>query len=118
MTRYLANAFSLSMIKVPSRVTLDIKELSAREFCIELYREEIVSAVGHQSTVDLVNKLCNTNFTTSRIMIRLEDWDELILVQLLTRLEEGKILSNKELEEMLSKGLIKFLKVTVISLVG
>jgi len=117
MTRYLANAFSLSMLKIPARITLDIKELTPHEFCVEVTNpfENIVNAIGHESTVKLINTMCETDLKANRIMIQLEDWDELLLIQLMTRLEEGKILSKEELEELLNKGLIKFLKVTVIS---
>ncbi|MEM4533020.1 MAG: DUF1874 domain-containing protein [Desulfurococcaceae archaeon] len=117
MTRYLANAFSLSMLKIPGRFTIDIKELSSHEFCVEVTNpfENIVNAIGHESTVSLVNSMCKTDLKSNRIMIQLTDWDELLLIQVMTRLPEGKTLSEEELKELLNKGLVKFLKITVIS---
>ncbi|MEM4483419.1 MAG: DUF1874 domain-containing protein [Candidatus Methanomethylicia archaeon] len=113
MVKYLTNAFSLNMLSFPATVVLDIDEISSKEFCDELASNTIVNAIGHKGTVDIINNLCRTNYNTNRIQIQLINNDVLLIPQVTFRIDEGKVLSREELEDMLRKGLIKFLKVRV-----
>ncbi|MEM1724528.1 MAG: DUF1874 domain-containing protein [Desulfurococcaceae archaeon] len=113
MVKYLANAFSLSMLSFPATVVLDIDEISSKEFCNELKYDEVKSAIGHKGTVDLINYLCKTNYDINRTQIKLINGDVLLIPQIMKRLEEGRILTSEEIEDMLKQGLIKFLKVRV-----
>mgnify|MGYP001770784863 CR=1 FL=1 len=107
--RYIGNAFSLSMIKPP--VTVRIEEITAKEFCQEAANS--VSAIGHIATAELVSRLCGINIPANRINITLNKGDILFIVQLMIRLEEGRILNTEELETLLNEGKIKFMKVIV-----
>jgi len=113
MVKYLTNAFSLNMVSPPSTIVLDIDELNQTEFCNELKYDEVKNAIGHKSTVELINSLCNTNFDANRIQIQLINGDILLIPQISIRLEEGKTLNINEIKDLLNKGLIKFLKVKV-----
>lgn len=109
--RYLANAFSLSM--VPGESMLVVKPIDKEEFCAAISEPSTINAIGHQGTADLINMLCNAKITVNRIMVKANYGDEIYVIQVMTRLEEGKVLSLNELMELLNKGLIKFYKVTV-----
>ncbi|MEM4847421.1 MAG: DUF1874 domain-containing protein [Thermosphaera sp.] len=112
--RYLVNAFSLNML--PSlentTVTLHIKRTSVEEFCREV-KGEIVNAIGHASTVSVINTMCSTDLLPSRIEVKLEDGDELLIFQLRTRLPEGKVLSVDEVKQLVDQKQVEFLKVKV-----
>ena len=107
--RYLANAFSLNM--TPETAILMKMPITQAEFCAAV--NDAINAIGHQGTADLINTLCNTKITANRVMVKANYGDEIYVIQLLIRLEEGKVLSLNELMELLSKGLIKFYRVTV-----
>jgi len=108
MGKYLANGFSPAMLeKLPSSVVID--RLDLLEFCTSIYHnDEIVNAIGHDSTVMLVNVLCKTNFSKNRIEIKLNRGDMLYVVTLKERLPEGKILSDEELRQMYRDGKVEF----------
>ncbi|MEM4532091.1 MAG: DUF1874 domain-containing protein [Desulfurococcaceae archaeon] len=113
--KYIVNALSLNMVKLPpigvrKFYHFEIKQITVEEFCNEA--REAVNALGHVSTVELINKLCNTSFQINRIEIKLEHEDELLLIQVATRLPEGKVLDIGELEQLLRDGKIKFYRVT------
>lgn len=100
------------MLSYPSTIVLNIDELSPREFCDELHND-LRNGIGHKSTIELINKLCNTNFDVNRIQIQLINNDVLLIPQIMKRLEEGRILTSEEIEDMLKQGLIKFLRIKV-----
>ena len=107
--RYLVNAFSLNM--VPETAILVKMPITQAEFCAAV--NEAINAIGHETTANLINTLCNARLTANRIAIKAGYGEEIYVIQVMTRLEEGKVLSLSELMELLSKGLIKFYKVTV-----
>lgn len=111
---YLVNSFSPSMIPIPSRV--EFFELSAEEFCKKVSNPNIVNAIGHQGTVDLVNSLCSANLTMNRAQIKAEVGDELLITSLMVRLPEGKVLNSEEMKQLLSEGKIKFVEARVLPL--
>ncbi|MEM3974901.1 MAG: DUF1874 domain-containing protein [Desulfurococcaceae archaeon] len=113
--KYLVNAFSLNMMKELSdvTVTLHIKKLSAEEFCREISTNAITNAIGHASTVNVINTLCGASLSTNRIEVKLQDGDELILFQVRKRLEEGKVLSADEVRQLILSNLVEFLEVKV-----
>ena len=115
MTKYVVNAVSLNMFRLPEKgetqISLLVKPLTTSEFCSEL--GDAVSAVGHASTVELINRVCGSNISVSRVSVSLSSSDELVVVQVLKRLPEGKVLDYSEVKEMLEQGMIKFYKVVV-----
>ena len=112
MTTYLANAFSPSMLTL---LPLDVEfsPVNEQEFCEEVVNRNPVNAVGHQGTVDLINSLCGSNLKVNRISILADVGDEIYIVMLTVRLEEGKILSKEEIQRMYQEGKVKFMKAKV-----
>ena len=101
---YISNAFSLSMLS-NFPVTLRVREVGLEEVK-ELLSGSFTSAVGHQATADLLTKLLQIQIPFNRVPISLNPSDILIVFQLLTRLEEGKILTKEELAKLQFKFLI------------
>jgi hypothetical protein len=111
MTTYLANAFSPSML---SKLPLDVEfsPIDVKEFC-EVVKGNHVNAIGHQGTIDLINSLCGSDLKVNRISIQADVGDEIYIIMLTTRLEEGKILKADEIQRMYEEGKVKFVKATV-----
>ena len=112
MTTYLANAFSPSMLAL---LPLDVEfsPVNEQEFCEEVARGNLVNAIGHQSTVDLINQLCGSSLKVNRVNIIVDIGDEIYIVMLTTRLEEGKVLNKEEIKKAYSEGKILLLKATI-----
>jgi len=111
MPTYLANAFSPSMLAL---LPLDVEfsPVNEQEFC-EAVNGNPVNAVGHQSTVDLINQLCGSSLKANRINITVDIGDEIYIIMLATRLEEGKVLSKEEIMKMYQEGKVKFIKAKI-----
>jgi hypothetical protein len=102
---YLSNAFSLSMLtNFPT--CLRVREVTLEDVKKLLSQSSFVSAVGHQATADLLSKLLQIPVPFNRVSITLNSNDVLVVFQLQTRLEEGKILSEEELAKLQFKFLI------------
>jgi len=97
---YISNAFSLSMLA--SRKTIVIVE----EINVDRAKEiigstnSLVSAVGHEATAKFLSYLLGVEVPYSRVAITLQPGDYLIVLQLLQRLPEGKILGEDELKNI------------------
>lgn len=117
--KYLVNAFSISMLPTtePKWHHIKVEQMKLDDFARELreHEEEITSAIGHESTVNLINTLCGTSFKANRVNVKLEDGDELYVVQVLERLPEGKVLTKEELDSLLKQNKVAFIKVTYAS---
>lgn len=113
--KYLVNAFSLNMIRIERDIELkmNIRRIDIREFGELLRTGGVVNAIGHQGMIDLINTLFNTDFKMNRIEVRLQDGDELLLIQVRMRLPEGRVLNKEELNELLGKGLIEFYHIRI-----
>ena len=99
MTVYLANAFSLNML-AQSEAVIEVREVSEEEVRELLANTEFISAVGHQSTAELLSRRLGINVEFNRIEIKLEPGDTLIVAQLTQRLPEGAVLSEEELRQI------------------
>jgi hypothetical protein len=111
---YLVNSFSINMLKdFPISVVFD--KLDEQEFCvrldIRLDEGELINAVGHDSTINLINKLCGVELTKNRVEVKLERGDVALVVMINDRLPEGRVLGDEELMDMLSQGKIAFYEV-------
>jgi len=109
---YILSAFSLSMIPYQGWVHLYLKEVSPEEAKkviaeAESKGKEVISAVGHASTAQVLSQLLGREVPVNRAMVSLEDGDEAIVFQLMTRLPEGKVLDQQELQQLLNEGKIK-----------
>lgn len=97
--KYIGNAFSLAMIKnVPAVIKID--EISIEDAKRLLAPGDFVSAVGHESTADILTRLLGLDIKFNRINISLDKGDMLIVFQLLGRLPEGKILTEEEIKAL------------------
>ena len=119
---YLTNSFTPAMLmSIGSTVRFD--EISKEEFCNAVsntivsntINANVINAIGHESTVSLVNSLCNTNLKVNRIAIKAKPGDQIYVFTVMVRLEEGKILSTQEIQQMYEQGKIKFVRARVYS---
>lgn len=65
-----------------------------------LTEENIMSAIGHNATADIMSELIGVNIPANRIQARQESGQKAIIFKLLKRPEEGKILNKEEIEEI------------------
>jgi hypothetical protein len=93
--------------------TVQFDEISKEEFCNAV--SNAINAIGHESTVSLINTLCNTSIKLNRIAIKAKPGDQLFIVTIMVRLEEGKILTLPEITQMYNEGKIKFVRARVYS---
>jgi len=97
--QYISNAFSLSMLeRTPARLYVaEIDVEKARDF-VETYTVE--SAIGHESTAQIVSEILGIPIPAIRRMITLKQGDSLLVFQLLKRLPEGVVLSKEEIQQL------------------
>ena len=120
---YLANAFSLGMLRLPRGVGVNIcvaemdMERWVEAVSFHLSRGELDCAIGHQSTVKLARQLLamapwrwdgEPELQCERRMITLQPGDTLYVLQLKFRLQEGQVLGYGELVQLLRQGRIGF----------
>ena len=80
-------------------------DYSIKTISLEKARElikgiEVLSAIGHQSTADILSELLEIPISINRIMYTQEVGDIALCFKLNGRPEEGKILTAEEIEEM------------------
>jgi len=100
MTVYLANAFSLSMVTPPT--TLSVAEASAEDVK-RLLINGFTSAIGHEATAKIISVQLGVQVPVNRVAIKLTSSDILAVYQLLTRLPEGKVLTDEEMKQVVAK---------------
>jgi len=97
----------------PTTITVD--KIDRDEFCLDLEmrleENELVNAIGHDSTVNLINKLCKVQPQKNRIEVKMNEGDRALVIMIAERLPEGKILSDEEIEDMYKQGKISFYEV-------
>jgi hypothetical protein len=80
--------------------TFEYSAISLPEAQKLVQNNEILSAIGHQSTAEILSGLLEIEVKPNRIEY-LQNVDEIALIfKLKLRPPEGKILTNKEIEEM------------------
>lgn len=109
---YLVNSFSLGMLK-NKEGKFSYKQISLQE-AQNLVRQEFISAVGHQATAELMSTLLGIPVSYNRVEISLSPGDILLVLQLLVRIEEGKVLSIEDMKELLKEEKIVFYKVEIL----
>jgi hypothetical protein len=93
----LANAFSLSMLPMSSAETiLRVKEVGIEEVK-ELLAGGFESAIGHESAAAFLTKLLGIEVKAERKQITIDTNTVLVVFQLLSRLPEGRVLTEEEL---------------------
>jgi len=74
---------------------------SSLEEVKELLKEnDFVSAIGHQSTAEVLSELTGIDIPMNRIQFTQEPGQIAIVFRLLGRIPEGKILSKEEIEKI------------------
>ena len=76
----------------------ELKDVSLQEAQRLVKENEILSAVGHQSTAEILTTLLGTEVPMNRIMFEQEQGQMALVFKLLGRPEEGKILTQEEIE--------------------
>ena len=99
---YLVSAFSINMLDFNNKNELIIKIQKISEEMVKeiLRKQEFVSAIGHESTARLISKKLGIQVSANRIQIKAKKGDKIIVLQLLQRLPEGKILTEEELQQI------------------
>ena len=116
MVVFLTNGFSPSMLKLEKGVQINVifNEIGHDKFCEEIRSvKDILNAIGHKSTVELVNSMCGVKLEVNRISITADKGDTILMIILTVRLEEGRILKDDEIKEFLEQGKIKFVKAKI-----
>jgi hypothetical protein len=80
-----------------SETELKVKEITVEQARSFLKNQEFVSAVGHSSTAEVLSRLLDIEIVPNRVSIKISKNDQLLVFQLLVRLEEGRVLSREEL---------------------
>ena len=80
--------------------TFTLKDITLEEARNLVTENEILSAVGHQSTADILTTLLETEVPMNRIMFEQETGQKALVFKLNGRPEEGKILTIKEISEI------------------
>lgn len=61
---------------------------------------EFVSAIGHQSTADVLSVLLEVDVPVNRVRIEMQAGDKALVFRLLARMEEGRVFSRAEIETL------------------
>ncbi|MGH9890495.1 MAG: YddF family protein [bacterium] len=65
-----------------------------------LLRGGFTSAIGHQGAADFLSALLGVTIPVNRIRIEMQPDDSALVVRILARMPEGKVLSNEEMKEI------------------
>ena len=78
----------------------ELKDITLEEARNLVTENEILSAVGHQSTADILTTLLKTEVPMNRIMFEQETGQKALVFKLNGRPEEGKILTAEEIHQI------------------
>lgn len=106
MGSYLLNGFSPAMLDSGLSVVY-FNQIPEVVLCDVLNSDNLVNAIGHKSTVNLINQMCKSDLKENRIQVKLKDRDEAFIIVVTERLDEGKVLSDEEIKQFLDQGKIK-----------
>ena len=65
-----------------------------------LYSRDFISAIGHDSTAQVLTELLGMKIEKNRIQVHMEEGDQAIIFKLKQRPPEGKILTKEEIEQI------------------
>ena len=80
--------------------TYELKDITLEQAQDLVHNNDILSAVGHQSTADILTTLLGTTVPMNRIQFAQEVGQKALVFKLNGRPEEGKILTQQEIEEI------------------
>lgn len=61
---------------------------------------EFTSAIGHAGTAELLAVLLERKIAVNRVRIEMQPEDKALIFRLLTRVEEGRVFSREEVEQL------------------
>jgi len=96
MKKYLANAFSLNMLS--GDATIVVKEVTLDD--AKVFIQSAESSIGHQGTSEYISLLTGITVSTNRVALKLQQGDQVLVLQLLGRLPEGVTLSKDEVAQI------------------
>ena len=79
--------------------TYELQDITLQEAQQLVQNNEILSAVGHQSTADILTTLLGVQIPMNRILFEQETGQKALVFKLNGRPEEGKILTTEEIEQ-------------------
>ena len=98
----MASNFSLYILNTP--ILTEYGNYSFRKSSLsevkELLSQGFVSAIGHEGTAALMAHLTGMQIPVNRVAIKMQPGDIAIVFRMLTRLPEGKIVTQEELEKV------------------
>ena len=77
-----------------------LKKISVNEARKLLNKYDFISAIGHQSTAEIISEILGIEIPFNRISIQMNRGDIAIVFKLKARPPEGKILTKEEIEEI------------------
>lgn len=80
--------------------TFTLKDITLEQAKELVTQNEILSAVGHQATADILTTLLETEVPMNRIQFAQELNQQALVFKLLGRPEEGKILTEQEINQI------------------
>jgi hypothetical protein len=86
------------MIEAPC--VLEVYEINENTVRMILQSEEVKSIIGHKATAEFLTKKIGREINYNRESVKIKTNDTIIVFQILTRLEEGKVLSEIELKSI------------------
>jgi hypothetical protein len=89
---YLLNAFALNMIQPPA--IIKVTSISAEEAKELVRNRELVNAIGHEATAQIMGLLLGMELKANRIQVKMNAGDEAIILTLNKRLEEGQVIKD------------------------
>jgi hypothetical protein len=81
-------------------VTKKITEEQAKTLFIKTPRNQVISAIGHQSTADAFSLILSDVVEVNRIPAKMQEGDSAIALKVLGRVPEGVILTFDELNSI------------------
>lgn len=76
-----------------------------------MLKSGFVSAIGHEASANVLSQILNIAIPVNRIHIKMQPGDEALILRLLQRLPEGKVLDENELNALdFELGLLKRFK--------
>jgi len=94
-----------------------IKDVDYVKRFIEFIRNlgyEVVSAIGHESTAKVLSMLLGFEVPAQRLTITLTESDIAIAFALDYRLQEGKVLTKEELDQLVKENKVSFYIIDVV----
>lgn len=107
---YISNSFSLSMLQGIVPCSISVREINVGE----VKNKNLTSCVGHESTGKVLSQIFKREIPVNRVSLSLKKGDILVVAQVLERLQEGVVLNEEQVKQLLINGKIKFYKVEVL----